>query len=299
MTSPRPIILDTDIGTDVDDTWALGMLLQSPALDLRLVVTSHGDTRYRARVAARFLEVTGRGDVPVGVGVAGEALAVRPQEAFARGFELEDYKGPVFEDGVGALLSAVAACEEPPTIVSIGPLTNIAAALERDPSLAERARLVGMHGAVRKGYKGSAEVAPEYNVYCDIAACRRAFSAGWPVTITPLDTCGLVRLAGERYRRVREAPGAIPAAVIENYRAWLEAIGAPAERLEQKSTTLYDTVAVSLAEGEAFLEVEELGIRVDDEGYTRIDPSAPKLRVATGWSDFEGFHDRLVERLCA
>ena len=42
-----------------------------------------------------------------------------------------------------------------------------------------------------------------------------------------------------------------------------------------------------------------VGRKVDDEGYTRIDPAAPKLRVATGWSDFEGFHDRLVERLCA
>ena len=94
-------------------------------------------------------------------------------------------------------------------------------------------------------------------------------------------------------------PTAIPAAVVENYRVWLEAIGATPERLEEKSTTLYDTVAVHLAETEDLLEIEELGIRVDDEGYTRIDPSGPKLRVATGWRDFEGFHDMLVERLCA
>ena len=69
------------------------------------------------------------------------------------------------------------------------------------------------------------------------------------------------------------------------------------KRLRDTPETL--KAKVQKLEGEAFLEVEELGIRVDDEGYTRIDPEAPKLRVATGWSDFEGFHDRLVERLCA
>ena len=49
-----PVILDTDIGNDIDDTWALGQLLNSPELDLKLVLTSTGDTEYRARVAATF-----------------------------------------------------------------------------------------------------------------------------------------------------------------------------------------------------------------------------------------------------
>lgn len=299
MAKPRPVILDTDLGTDVDDTWALAVLLQSPGLDLRLVLTTHGEPRYRARLVARLLERAGRSDVAVGVGIEGEALPLRPQEAFVRDFELEDYAGPVYEDGVQALLDAVDACDEPPTLVSIGPLTNVAAALERDPSLAGRARFVGMQGSIRRGYKGSPDVAPEYNVVSDVEACRRVFAAAWPVTLTPLDTCGLVRLTGERYRRVRTSPNPIPVAVVENYRAWLQAVGAPAERLEEKSTTLYDTVAVYLAEAEDFVEIEELGIRVDDEGYTRIDSEAPKLRVATAWKDFEGFHDWLVERLCA
>lgn len=51
---PIPTILDTDIGNDIDDTWALGMLLNSPEFDLKLVLTSTGDARYRARVAGRI-----------------------------------------------------------------------------------------------------------------------------------------------------------------------------------------------------------------------------------------------------
>jgi hypothetical protein len=64
-----PVILDTDIGTDIDDTWALVMLLNSPELDLRLVVTETGDTTYRAKIVARMLEIAGRTDVPIGIGI--------------------------------------------------------------------------------------------------------------------------------------------------------------------------------------------------------------------------------------
>ena len=65
---PIPVIFDTDIGGDIDDTWALAYLLRSPELDLKLLVTDYGDTVYRAKVAARLLEIAGRGDVPIGIG---------------------------------------------------------------------------------------------------------------------------------------------------------------------------------------------------------------------------------------
>ena len=64
-----PVILDTDIGGDIDDTWALAMMLKSPELDVKLVVTDTGNTTYRAKIAAKMLEIAGRTDVPVGVGL--------------------------------------------------------------------------------------------------------------------------------------------------------------------------------------------------------------------------------------
>ena len=70
---PRPAIFDTDIGTDIDDTWALAYLLNCPELDLKLVVTDTADTVYRARIVARFLTVAQRTDVAVGVGLRGQA----------------------------------------------------------------------------------------------------------------------------------------------------------------------------------------------------------------------------------
>ena len=64
-----PVILDTDIGSDIDDTWALAMLLQSPELEPRLIVTESGDTVYRAKIVAKILERSEREEIPIGIGL--------------------------------------------------------------------------------------------------------------------------------------------------------------------------------------------------------------------------------------
>ena len=66
-----PVILDTDIGDDIDDTWALTMLLKSPLLDLKLVTTTRGKAEYRGKLVAKILTAAGRTDVPVGLGEGG------------------------------------------------------------------------------------------------------------------------------------------------------------------------------------------------------------------------------------
>ena len=64
-----PVIFDTDICDDIDDTWALALLLQSPEFDVKLVVTAVGNTVSKAKTVAKFLEIAGRTDIPVGIGV--------------------------------------------------------------------------------------------------------------------------------------------------------------------------------------------------------------------------------------
>ena len=88
-------------------------------------------------------------------------------------------------------------------------------------------------------------------------------------------------------------------AVIGNYKAWLAAINKDEEIAEVKSSVLFDTVAIYLAFAEDLLEVEDLRIRVDDDGYTRIDETGNMMRVATKWRDYDAFLDLLVERLLA
>jgi inosine-uridine nucleoside N-ribohydrolase len=292
-----PVILDTDIGGDIDDTWALAMMLKSPELDVKLVVTCTGDTTYRARVAARMLEVAGRTDVPVGIGIPLET-AISPQAPWIAGYDLSSYPGLVYEDGVGAMVDVIMRSPEPVTLIGIGPLPNVAAALAREPGMARRARFVGMHGSVRRGYGGSEGPSREYNVAQYTQACRAVFTAPWDVTITPLNTCGLVQLAGDKYRTVRDCEDRLVQAVIENYRIWAQHCEwAKGFDTNAQSSVLFDTVAVYLAFSEELLVMEDLGIRITGDGYTAVDDSAKVVHCAMDWRDLPAFEDLLVRRL--
>ena len=287
------VILDTDIGDDIDDTWALAMLLKSPELDLKLVVGDLGKTLYRARLIARILQVAGRTDVAVGLGV-GSRDGDGGQAAWVKDYDLKSYPGKVYDDGVGAIIDTITKSPEPVTLIAIGPTPNLKAALERQPEIARKARFVGMHGSVRKGYDGKPTPEPEYNVKTDVAACRKVFTAPWDMTITPLDTCGLVRLKGEKFKAVRDSSDPLAATVIENYRLWAKKDSKDAL---DSSSILFDTVAVYLSFADALCRIETLGIRITDNGSTAIDESAKKMRVATEWKDMGAFEDLLVRRL--
>ncbi|MBN1441313.1 MAG: nucleoside hydrolase, partial [Planctomycetes bacterium] len=292
---PVPVIYDSDIGDDIDDTWALALCLKSPEIDLRLVVGDLQKSIYRAKLFAKILEKAGRTDVPVGIGFGSKEGGGR-QSKWVEGYDLESYPGKVHADGVQAIIDTILSSKEPITLIAVGPLPNIAEALRREPKIAEKARFVGMHGSVRLGYGGSEKISAEYNVRADVKSCQKVFTAPWDMTITPLDTCGLVHLTGEKYAKVRDSKDPVAAAVIENYRVWA-ADQDRAEMANTRSSTLFDTVAVYLGCSEELLRMEKLKIRVDDEGFTRIDPDGKLMNVATAWKDMGAFEDLLVRRI--
>jgi inosine-uridine nucleoside N-ribohydrolase len=291
-----PVILDTDIGGDIDDTWALALLLKSPELDVKLVVSDTGDTVYRARIVARMLEVAGRTDIPVGVGIR-QSTQGGPQAAWVNGYDLERYPGKVHHDGVAALIDTIMKAPEPITLICIGALPNIKAALEKQPEITRRVRFVGMHGSIRLGYGGAPKPDPEANVVVDVAAAKAVFTASWPMTITPLDTCGLVHLTGAKYRKVAECSDPLTRAVIENYRIWRLAADPKATQPPTASSTLFDTVAIYLALSHDLVRMEQLPITISDDGFTKVDPRGKRVACAMAWTDLGKFEDFLVERL--
>ncbi len=291
--------MDTDIGSDIDDTWALALLLKSPELDLKLVTASTGDTIYRARIVTKLLEIAGRSDIAIGLGES-QALFKKPQDRWVKNYPLTKYTGKVYDDGAGAIADIVMRSQDPVTVIAIGPLPTIAAALKLEPRIATRARFVGMHGSIYHGYSGSSNPTPEYNVVQDVSAAKTVFTAPWEMTITPLDTCGLVTLEGDPYQKVLTSPTPLTRAVVENYRIWAGKRGRNGRReFRVKSSTLFDTVAIYVAFAEDFLEMETLGIRVSDNGETLVDSSAKQLRCATRWKDLPRFKEFLVNRLLA
>jgi hypothetical protein len=131
------------------------------------------------------------------------------------------------------------------------------------------------------------------------------------MTITFLDTCGLVHLKGQKYQKVLKRNSPLTRALIENYRAWYKQgilnqekninLSELKERVDKKlnssSTTLFDTVAIYLAMSTDLVKIEKLPIKVTDDGYTRIDENGKMINCATEWKDLDAFEDFLVGRL--
>lgn len=292
-----PLILDTDIGTDIDDTWALAMMLRCPELDVKLVVADEADTCYRARIIARLLEVAGRTDVAVGVGIRQPCPRRKKlQSDWVKGYDLRRYPGRVWRDGVDGIIRTILDSPVPVTLVCIGPMPNIGEALRREPRIVRNARFVGMHGSIAWSHTGDHKAIAEYNVTSDIRSCQAVFRARWlDRTITPLDTCGRVSLAGRLFAAVASSKDPLMRAVIENYRIWQRQGGWV--HATNASSILFDCVAVHLAYSTRFLRMKRMGIRVTDDGFTVPDARAPQFNCALAWKDQGGFERDLVARL--
>ncbi len=300
MSAPIPVIIDTDIGFDVDDVWALAFALRCPELDVRLVVSDSGNTHYGARVAAKLLSEAGRDDVPVGIGIPLDDIA-QTHAAWLGDYALDSYRGPVHADGVGAICDTIMQSSEPVTLICIGPLPNIAAALSRQPRIVRNARFIGMHGSLRRGYLGAPKPMREYNVRKHPLAAQHVFATPWDITITPLDSCGSVVLDGQRFAGIAASRDPLTRAVMANHFGWFDAVSeCPVLKdidPNERSSILYDTVAVYLAFAEQCLEMETLPVRISNDGKTLIDPAGQSMHCAVGWRDYPAFVDLLTSRL--
>lgn len=298
------IILDTDLGEDIDDTWALGMLLLSKSLNLRYICVSTGNVVLKSYIIAKFLSDCGRTDIPIGIGVQ-TSEEIPPQYAAAADFDLSAYDGRIDDDGIGESLRIIRESDTPITVLAIAPATNIAALLARDPTVAQKIHVIGMQGSIYCGYTTPNEPVDEWNVYLDIPASQKMFSM-CSLEITPLDSCGDIRLTGARYQLIANSSNIITRAVIKNYKIWCEASPRNETDVPKESSILFDTVAVYMAEladlskerdgtpPQENLIFKRLPLLVDDEGFTRIHASGNNVDVALGWHDKTKFLDYLV-----
>jgi inosine-uridine nucleoside N-ribohydrolase len=294
-----PVILDTDIGTDIDDTWALAMLLNCPELDPCLIITTGGDTVYRAHLVAKFLQIAGRTDIPIATGLHDPNGTQKFQQPWLDGFDVAAYPGQITDDGAQAMVDVMMASPEPVTVISIAVATNVARALEIEPRIAAKSRFVGMYGSVHIGYDGVPEPAAEANVRYDVPALRKVFAAPWlEKIITPLDICGMIVLDGARYQQVYRSQNPALKALIENYKIWAKLVTWMSVDYETvKSSVLFDTVAVYLAYSTDLLEMEPIRLCITDNGLTLPDPDGDEVLAALRWRDLDGFYDHLLERL--
>jgi purine nucleosidase len=259
------VLLDTDIGTDIDDAWALGLLLAAPEVELVGVTISDGDTAARAKVAAKLLHRTGHASVPLAVG-----RATPPPDSVDYQFTwAEDFTAlaPVTASAADFIVDTLRRNPGEITVVAVGPLQNIADALRKEPNLGRLAkRIVLMSGSIGANAWSPTPFA-EWNVVRAIEDAQLVYSR-LPLTIVPLDATSYVRLETDERQRLAAHPAPLARALEALYRLWL---GAPDQRM-----TLHDQLAIAetLRPGEFFGRCTPMPIRVDEKGYTRVDPTA-------------------------
>ncbi len=296
-----PVIFDTDIADDIDDMWALAYLLKCPDFDIKLITTASGDTALRAQFVAKTLEIYNRTDIPIGIGKKTESGVHKyHQKSWLEGYDYKKYPGTIIEDGVKAMVDIIMASNKNIKVIAVGPLPNLAAALELEPGIAAKSEVIGMQGSIYVGHQGKGKPVAEWNIRTYIKEAQKVFHSPWPMTITPLDTCSLVMLDGENYQRFLKCTTPEMQAIQESYKAWLERPGhKPEKRFDYNntSTILYDTVAIHLARSFDYLEMETLGTKIDDKGYCLIDPDAKNINWAVKWKDLDGFEKSLVDAI--
>jgi purine nucleosidase len=283
-----PIILDTDIGTDIDDAFALALVLASPEIELRGVTTVSADAYGRALIACRMLHQAGRGDVPVAPGRPQRQQPERKGQ-YQYGLEAGFPNRPLPERAHEFIYKKLRADPGKISLVAIGDLTNVALLLTDHPDAKPWIkRIVVMGGAVRVGYNEKPPVVWEWNIRSDIKAAQVVFSSGVPLLVAPLDATTMVKLDRSMRERIFGARTALARQVHALYKLW-----------GKVEPTLYDPVAVTLSFYEAFCGIEDLRLEVDDEGFTREGAGPPNARVATSirTSDFlDWYAGRIVNQ---
>jgi len=285
------VILDTDIGDDIDDAFALALALRSPEIELLGITTAWGDTELRARLANRLVQEAGWPTLPVLAGVRTASKTNFTQADWAKeGAAAGD------RDAVEFLLAQAKQSPGEVTLVAIGPLTNVGAAIDRDlEGFRKFKRVVLMGGSIHRGY-GDLGYAPdrgpepEYNIASDVKAAQKLFSSGVPIFMMPLDATQLP-LDENKRTLLFSAGSKLSNALAALYFQWLRSTRTP-------TPTLFDAMAVGFAVNPELCPVAALHVTVDERGMTQPTPGTPNASACLA-SDSEKFFHFLLPRLMA
>jgi len=281
------VIIDTDIGDDVDDAFALALAVKSPEVEILGVTTTFGETEVRAQIVDRFLAEIGRTGIPV---MAGKPIPTKNPMSQRRYAEQGRLTKNSHGDAVEFILDQIRKHPGEVTLIGIGPLTNMGAAIDRDAGTFKRLkRVVIMGGSIRRGYGdlGYSEHVPpmpEWNILNDVPSAQKLFSSDVPLYVMPLDSTQL-KLDEVKRAFLFTRGTAVTDQLAILYHLWA-----------QETPTLFDPMAVTFVLKPELCPVTPLYIRVDEKGYTREEPGAPNAQVCLNSNpeDFFQFYLRRV-----
>ena len=286
----EPVIFDTDIGTDVDDAYALVALIRRPELELLGVTTVSSDAVARARLAAKLLSVAGGkwAGIPVYAGIS-TATQYMKQVEWADGFTSPSLHD---EGGIEFMRRQINARPGEITLIAVGELTNIAALLESEPGIGKKIRAIAlMGGAVYRGYAPGSKPEPEWNIKSNAAAARTVFTSGVPLLVAPLDSTADLKLTPEM--RVQLFSRGVP---LNDALAALDQVWRHTNHWKGNDPTLFDVLAVELVAPRTPYKLTALNIEVATDGLTKPATGKPNAQVALA-VDIPAFMKQFVATL--
>ncbi len=265
VAEPVKIVLDTDIGDDIDDAYALAVLVAQKNVTLLGVTTTFGETAKRAQLTAKLLKVMGHGDVPVHAGREG-VQKIREQYAWAKDYHSRSIKK---EPAVEFLRKTIERNPGEVTVVAIGALTNLADLFTKYPEVKSKLkRIVIMGGAVYVGYNNQAPPVIEWNIRCDPPAAKIVYESGVPLTMAGLEATTMMQFSVEHQKRLY-AHGT----------PTTDALAALTYLWGNNVPTLFDGVAAAWAAGVPFCDSEMRHVEVTPEGLTKFGEGKPNVEV--------------------
>lgn len=265
---PLRVIIDTDPG--VDDAFALLLAMRSPELKIEGITAVAGNVPLDLTLpnALRMVEIAGRTDIPVAAGAKGPLVRRLVTAAYAHGEN--GLGGAVFPEPKIKPVSAPAAefiratVRGHPgelTLITVGPLTNVATALKMDSELAGMIRSIVMMGGSLSG--GNITPAAEFNVYVDPEAARIVFQSGIPVTMVGLDVTRKTSLTDEHVRVLESAQNAVSQAAAKIAR---HAIDHNREQGFLVGPNMHDSLAIAAFLNRSLLKWKEYYVDVETAG---------------------------------
>jgi inosine-uridine nucleoside N-ribohydrolase len=284
------VIIDTDIASDLDDAFAVALALQSPEICILGFSTVSGDTLARAKVLDEMLGVSDNGDIPVAVGTPTTLPYSLPIGRQGRFGEHGHFPRETHPSAVDFIREQLGRFPDQITLVAIGPLTNLAALIDKDaPRFRQVKRVVMMGGSIRSGYGTPGDKVngpvPEYNIWVDIPAAQKVFESGVPIYVLPTDSTAQLKLDEVKRDAIFSEGTPLSDSLGLLYLMW-----------GGTTPVMFDAMAVAYIVDPTLCPVEPMRIVVDDKGVTRPEQGKPNAQVCLH-SDPDAFFRFFMSRL--
>lgn len=311
------IILDTDLamgapGSDIDDGFALALAVAEPSIEIEAITTVAGNTDLPTAtyLTTELLKKLGREDIPVFVGARAPLMNPRLPREVSGGPEAEEFTAELRARTLSAAEEIVRLANEKPgelTLVTIGPLTNLALALQLDPQLPEKLKDTWIMGGYFDGSQWNNKTPGEFNIWADPEASQIVLSQGLYPKLVGLDVTYQVMMTEDEAKELSESESDFGSYAGECGLEWVEVLRNRYPRSQTHGKFhLHDPLTIAALADPTLIDWEDAHVEVPlhsvARGMTIADTTAPEggpqpnCRIAVG-VDARRFVDEFMEKI--